>query len=301
VNNGHIQSKNRLTLIDPRTGERVKKSDTKWIPVPLVFALIRERGNVIDYEIPITGDLNDPKFNFWDPIKDVLGNIFIKPPTVAYGLHVSNVENKLEKTINIKWPFHSYLITGETEKFVGKMAKFLEENKDANLEIHPNLHEEKEKEFITIYEAKKLFFLHKFKKNRKNFKEEDSMAVEKMANKDPEFLAYLDKRISDPLLFTVQHKSLNVVGEDVVVAKYESLITNRKRQFLSCFPEEMRKRLDFHPSTAVVPFNGQSLYEIPLPFKQLSFPANGLELSLRRLLVKTGLSNGVLEPLASSR
>ena len=47
--------------------------------MPLIMTFIRERGNVIDYEIPITGNLKDPKFHLSDVIFDLLGNIFVKP------------------------------------------------------------------------------------------------------------------------------------------------------------------------------------------------------------------------------
>ena len=262
VKKGHIKSDNRLTLIDPRAGKRVKKNDTRWIPVPLIFAILRERGNVIDYEIPIKGDLNNPKFNFWDPVLDVLGNIFIKPPTLPYGLHVRNVENKLEKTMNIKWTPHAHQLSMGTDKFVKRMAEFLEDNADAKLNIHSYVHEDKERELITVYEAKKLYFLHNNGKKKKNYTINDSLEVEKMATKNTRFLAYLNDRISDPLLYTVQHKSMNIVGEQTVDRKYTRLLANRKKHFVSYFPENMRARLDFQAPKSEVPFNGQSLYEI---------------------------------------
>jgi hypothetical protein len=64
VRKGDIKSTNHLIIIDPRISKKVRNKDTKWIPVPLAMAILRERGNVIDYEIPITGNLNDPNFNF---------------------------------------------------------------------------------------------------------------------------------------------------------------------------------------------------------------------------------------------
>ena len=217
---------------------------------------------MIDYEIPIKGNLNNPKFNFWDPVLDVLGNIFIKPPTLPYGLHVRNVENKLEKSINLKWTLHAHELSGGTEKFIKKMVEFLEENQDSKLDVHASVHEEKEKEFIIVYEAKKMYFLHKYRKNRKSFTNDDSLEVEKMANKDAGFMAYLNKRISDPLLFTVQHKSLNVVGEKLLEKKYVQLLSDRKKHILNYFPENLRQRLVFHAEKTIIPFNGQSLHEI---------------------------------------
>ena len=53
-----------------RLSKRIKNDDMNWIPMPLVMAFIRERGNVIDYEIPISGNLKNPKFHFRDVVFD---------------------------------------------------------------------------------------------------------------------------------------------------------------------------------------------------------------------------------------
>jgi len=262
VKNGSINSKNRLTLIDPRVGKRQKKRDTRWLPIPLAFALLRERGNVIDYDIPIHGNLNKPRFNFWDPVLDVLVNLFIKPPTIPYGIHVRNVENKLEKSINIKWALHSCRLASNTEKFMEDLVAFLEKNEDSQLNIQPNVYQEKEEEYLLLFEARKRYYLQIHHKRIRSFTSEDSIEVEKIASKDPGFLVYLNKNITDSLLFTVQHKSLNVIGEKALASKFSLLKRNRKNHFLSYFPKNLWHRLVFLPSKKVIPFNGQSLYEI---------------------------------------
>lgn len=43
VQNGNISSFNHLVILDPRVGKRIRKKDTKWIPVPLIMAFVRER------------------------------------------------------------------------------------------------------------------------------------------------------------------------------------------------------------------------------------------------------------------
>src|SRR5665647_3536072 len=86
VRNGNIQSKNHLLIIDPRASRRLKNKATSWIPIWLIMGFVRERGNVIDYEIPITGNLKNPKFHLHDVLFDVLKNIFVKPATIPYGI-----------------------------------------------------------------------------------------------------------------------------------------------------------------------------------------------------------------------
>lgn len=107
VRKGNIKSLNHIIIVDPRVCRRIKNDDSHWLPIPLILALAKERGNVIDYEIPINGDLKNPKFNFKDVISDLFENIFIKPPSIPYIVLVKNTERVIEKTLSIKWPMRS--------------------------------------------------------------------------------------------------------------------------------------------------------------------------------------------------
>ena len=44
VRNGIIKSRNRLEIIDPHVAKRIRNKDTKWLPMWLVMAIIRDRG-----------------------------------------------------------------------------------------------------------------------------------------------------------------------------------------------------------------------------------------------------------------
>ena len=263
VRNGQIQSQNNLLMLDPRVSDRVKNRQTPWIPVPLILAFVRERGNVMSYSIPIKGNLNAPGFSIWDPVFDALKNMIIKPPTVPYGLLVTHVENKLEQWINLKWETHSARLRPNSERSMKQLSQFLKDNPNARIAIQPEIFEDLEKETIAIYEAKKAFFLLHHPKARRNFSESDSLSVEKTEIDSKDFQNYLTDRITDPLLFTTQHKSLNVLGEDRVNREYAQLSRNRRRTFLSWFQEgNQTARIRFSPDTKQQPFNGISLYKI---------------------------------------
>ena len=73
-------------MIDPRVAKRVHREDIKWIPLPIVMAIVRENANVIDYTIPITGNLKKPKIHWKDILYDALKNVFVKP----FSLRVSH-------------------------------------------------------------------------------------------------------------------------------------------------------------------------------------------------------------------
>ena len=263
VRKGVIQSKNHLVIIDPRTTKRIRNKDTKWIPVPLIMTFIRDRGNVIDYQIPITGNLKDPKFHLKNVIADLLRNIFIKPPTTPYGIQVKNAESEIEKSLTLKWNTRQSSLLPAQDKFIEKMADFLRKKPDALIIIHPEQYALKEKEHILFFEAKKKFFLAENHKNKSAFSLDDSTRVDNMSVKDPLFVHFLKKLVNDSLLFTIQEKCSRYIDSSSVNARFSRLNKAREMYFISFFKKKgVDKQIKFADAEHVIPYNGFSFYKI---------------------------------------
>ncbi|MGZ3862264.1 MAG: DUF748 domain-containing protein [Bacteroidia bacterium] len=262
VRNGNITSENHLILLDPRTTHRVKRRDLKWIPVPLIMAFVREQGNVIDYEIPVTGNIKKPTFHWRDVITDLLRNIFIKPPTTPYRVVVKNVEREIEKSIKLDWQMNQYILTDHQQKFMRHLGKFLKKNPEVVIEVQQMEYSQKEKEYILFYEAKKKFFLLSRNKKPGSFGSEDSLEVIKMTVKDPEFVKFMNGHVASKEVFTVQEKCAQFVGNHIVTVKYNELIKKRKEAFLAGVDNDISGRIKIHPHQDVVPYNGFSFFKI---------------------------------------
>jgi hypothetical protein len=224
---------------------------------------IREEGNVIDYEIPITGNLKDPKFHLTDVITDVLENIFIKPAKTSYRKQVKNNENVIEKSLTLKWKMRQGSILNHQEKFINKMVDFLINNPKASIKIYPMQFAEKEKEYIEFFEAKKKYFL--FSKNKKSpiLNEDDSIEIERMSIKNAAVIDFLDKQVKTKMLFTVQEKCRNFIGDANIDAKFNLLIKQRKDAFGLEFKKRgIENRVKIFDSENNVPYNGFSFYKI---------------------------------------
>ncbi len=263
VINGNIESENHLVVIDPRVSKRMKNKDMQWLPLPLIMAFVRERGNVIDYKIPITGNLKNPKFKIRDVILDLIKNIFIKPPTTRYGIKVKKVESEIEKLLTLKWEMRRSVPLRNEEEFIKKMADFLKKTPEAHLYIYPQQYADKEKEYILFYEAKKKYFLTRNGKSAQSYTDDDSTTVDKMSVKDSSFVRYLNTQTNGKMLFTVQDKCRSLVGSEIVNAKYKQLNKERVNVFMSEFrKKEVDNRVKIFDGKDVVPYNGFSFYKI---------------------------------------
>jgi len=263
VRKGIIQSENHLLIIDPRVGTRVKNKADKWIPVWLLMAFMRERSNVIDYSIPITGDLKSPKLHLRDVVFSILGNIFIKPPTTAYGVAVRNQESTIEKSLTMKWAMRQSSMSHSQERFMKKLADYLSANSNARIFIYPQQYAMKEKEYVLFFEAKKKYYLSFHPEAGKVFSESDSEKIDKMSIRDSMFMKYLNKHVSHYLMFTIQDKCMNLVGNALVNSKFQKLNETRKNAFNSYFKSKgLNDRIVFKPSKDNIPYNGFSFYKI---------------------------------------
>jgi hypothetical protein len=263
VRNDQIQSTNHLLLIDPRVTKRTKNKDTKWIPMPLIMSFIRESGNVIDYQIPITGSLKNPKFHLHDVLVDVIENIFVKPAKTNYRMEVKNAENEIENSLTLKWKARQSSLLPDQEKFVKTIVEFLVKNPDASIAIYPMQYEDKEKESINFFEAKKKYFLSNQDIKTRLISKDDSFKVDNMSVKDPSFVHYLNKHNSNVMLFTIQEKCSKYVGAAFVDTKFRQLNKDRADAFLSPFRvKTLQTRVTMHTGQNETPYNGYSFYKI---------------------------------------
>lgn len=270
VNQGQIRSTNHLLLIDPRIDRHVRGADKGWLPMKLAMALLREKGNVIDYEIPITGKLGDPHFNLWDVFTDILTNIVVKPASTGYRVEVRKLEKELERSQRFTWAMGESKLTKGQENYIKKMIRFLKNDPEAMILISPKHFEDKEKELILLFEAKKRYYLHKHKKKETGFSSFDSVQVTYMSIKDPGFLRYLNLQVKDKTLFTVQEKAILLIGSRKIEAEFQKLIKARENGFKAAFKEEnVIGQLTWKAPESLVPFNGFSYFEI---MYQLEFP-----------------------------
>lgn len=265
VRHGIISSQNQIMIVDPRIGSRVKGDDTKWIPMPLIMTFVRERGNIINYKIPISGNLKDPKFHLRDVITDLLQNIFIKPPTVSYGLEVKKAEKEIEKLLAVTWAVHQFSLEPEQRKFLKKMAAFLEKNPEASIDIYSQPYNFKEWEHILFFEARKKYYLRNHGKSENDFTKEDSINTENMSVKDLRhcFVNDLTTITRDTTMFTIHDKCRHFVGDRIVNLKYQQLLQARDNNLRSFFTRNnTSNRVTIHTTENVIPFDGFSSHQI---------------------------------------
>jgi hypothetical protein len=225
--------------------------------------LTRQHGNIIDYQIPITGNLKDPTFHLRQVVFHIFGKIFVNPALIPFRLLEKKPGKEIDKALIMQWEIRQNSLMHGQERFVNKIADFLKKNPEATIGIYPFQYAEKEKEYIGLFEARKKYFLLSGKINALLLSKEDSMKVENMPVKDSLFVKFLNTQVHDSMLYTIQGKCNRFVGLSVINARFEQLSKKREGAFLMQFKKEgLESRVKIYKDENEIPYNGFSFYKI---------------------------------------
>jgi hypothetical protein len=173
---------------------------------------------------------------------------------------------QIENSLAFKWEVSQYELRPEQEKFLKGASKMLKDRPHVFINVHPFEYTSKEKEYILFYETKKKYFMMMKGKTAADFSSADSIHVSKMSVKDTDLVRHLGKNLSDTVMFTLQEKCVNFVGNDVVDASFRKLKASRERSFRSVFIKDgTDAQVTMHKSRSGIPYIGFSQFILSYP------------------------------------
>lgn len=86
---GALEAHHRLRIDQLTWGEATDSKEKAPLPVKLATALLRDRQGVIDLDLPVQGSLNDPAFQVWPIVWQVLKNVVVKAATAPFDVLAS--------------------------------------------------------------------------------------------------------------------------------------------------------------------------------------------------------------------
>ena len=86
IEGGRMEGRNRIVIDQLAFGDKVESPDATQLPVLFAMNLLKDENGRIDLEIPISGSLEDPKFDLAALIGNVVGSFFRKAITSPFSL-----------------------------------------------------------------------------------------------------------------------------------------------------------------------------------------------------------------------
>jgi uncharacterized protein involved in outer membrane biogenesis len=157
IENRKLDAQNRIFLGQFTFGQKVDSPTATKLPVKLAVALLKNREGNIDLNIPISGSLDDPKFNVLSIILKVIVNLLAKAATSPFAL-LGAAFGGGEQLDYMQFDYGSADIQGENATKLHTLIKALHDRPSIKLDIEGYVDPEKDKEAL-----KQLFFLRKLK------------------------------------------------------------------------------------------------------------------------------------------
>jgi hypothetical protein len=255
VINKQITSTNHVLVINPTLADRVKSQDAKKKPMRLIMFLVRELNRKIDVDLPIKGDLNNPKFSLRSEILQVLENIFEKPTAYPFVTISSQIKEAPENFDVLEWPLMQSELNSNQKQTLRGISRYLLFHPSVKVTIQSVYFENKEKEMLVQFEAR--FYMSS--KKSPSLTEDDSIAINKLSIRNPAFCKWLDVQTHAPLIFYAQGKCNLLVGPAKTGQLFSNLISIRKKHVLDFLDDSRgRERFVSAPGKNEVPVSGFS-------------------------------------------
>ena len=86
LDNGLLQGDNGIVIREMQLGEKSDHPDAGNLPLGLAVALLKDAEGVIDLDVPVEGDLNNPEFRIGGVILQAIGNLITRAVTAPFRL-----------------------------------------------------------------------------------------------------------------------------------------------------------------------------------------------------------------------
>ncbi|MEE4173428.1 MAG: DUF748 domain-containing protein [Xanthomonadales bacterium] len=135
VQEGQLAGENGVVIREIELGEKIDHPDAGSLPLGLAIALLKDSEGVIDLDVPVEGDLNNPEFRIGGVIMQVLGNLITRAVTAPFRLLGSLVGIESEDFGIIAFEPGSAEISPPDREKLLKLAEAMQQRPELALEI----------------------------------------------------------------------------------------------------------------------------------------------------------------------
>ena len=136
VQDRHLKGENRILIRQLTLGEKVESKDATSLPVKFAIALLKDKNGNIDLDLPVHGDLDDPKFSVMKIVAKVLVQLVVKAVTSPFKLFGAIFGgDDTEVAPAIAFPYGSAVLDTSEVRKLDAILKGMNDRPNVRLEI----------------------------------------------------------------------------------------------------------------------------------------------------------------------
>ena len=219
IDNRKLTAENSVVLDQLTFGNKVESPDAIKVPVLLAVALLKDRNGVIQFDLPISGSLDDPQFSVGGIVFRAIVNLLVKIVTSPFAL-LGSLGGHSEELAYIEFAPGSAALDTPSEEKIKAIAKALDNRPALKLDIAGRVDPDADREGLKRSAVDHEIRLQKFDELKKHGEPPSSVdAVEVTADERNNLLkqAYKDASFAKPR---------NAIGlpQDLPPAEMEALL-----------------------------------------------------------------------------
>jgi len=144
VKKSNLDAKNNIIITKLVLGKKVESKDAVSLPLELAIALLEDSNGVIDLSIPVTGNMDDPKFSIAPIVWKAFVNLITKAITSPFSL-LGAIFGFDENEINsVDFNYGQKDITPIQKETLDKITQILQKRPNLVLELNPSYDKNKD-------------------------------------------------------------------------------------------------------------------------------------------------------------
>ena len=229
INNKQLKADNYIYMNQFTFGQKVNSEDAVKLPVKLAVSLMKDRKGVIELDLPVGGDLGNPKVNVWKLILQALKNLITKLAAAPFSALGSLVGGGGEEMGYVDFEYGKSEINDEQKLKLDTLAKALGQRPDIALEIHGGADSYEDAEILKHEKLMRL--LVEVKRKELVAAGETDISTPEVVIEPMEYETYLRAAYAEagfpkPKAVEVEQKPGQAGEEDITVSNIENLSEN---------------------------------------------------------------------------
>ncbi|GEM_PF-2837746 len=224
VLNGVMESENNITVYELTVGDRVSKNVLYAMPLKFAVFLLKDKDGVVNLDLPVGGNLNDPKFKLGPIIWQVIKQNIVKIAAAPGKLLASQFGMKEEDIRYMSFDPLDTALQETSQNTLNKLGELIQKKPGLKIELAYYEPSNLEAVNFALYETKKEYIDEKFIPVTPD-KEEDR--IQKLDDDDIHYRTYLNQKAGTEDRRT-DSLSVEMIGMDNLIPKTRELENSRK-------------------------------------------------------------------------
>jgi hypothetical protein len=204
IDKSNLDAKNNIVITKLELGDEVQSPDAVSLPLGIAISLLEDSDGVIDINLPISGNVDDPQFSIGAILWKAFVNLITKAVTAPFSLLGAIFNFNEDEIKSVKFDSLESEITPIQKETLDKIAQILTAKQDIAIKLQASY--DKDKETQALKEKKYLAR----KDDDRNLKKEQ---IDALISKETIKISELEKVAKDRILnikeYLVKEKSIN--------------------------------------------------------------------------------------------